>query len=266
MTELIKTILISFSASTLLALIAVYKKALTPMAVLLAWIFSVVITFSGGLACFAVLAATFIFTIFAGKIGRERREIEKSIHAKSGKRDAVQVFCNVGVGAILLLLYLFIKDARFLLGYAAVMASSLADSLASELGILARTEPVDIWTVTPTQRGISGGVTLLGFSAALLGAALIGLIYVLLAKGSLTQFIFITCGGFLGALIDSILGSRLQIKYQCLSCGSLTEKRRHCNRDTLYYRGFRCITNDFVNFLSNFSVAVLSLVVLYLPK
>lgn len=264
MAELWKEILISLGASSMLALLAIYKKALTPKAVLLAWVLSVVITFCGGLASFAVLAATFIFTILAGKIGHTRREIEKSMHAKTGKRDAVQVFCNVGVGAFLLLFYFLTEDSPFLLSYGVVMAASLGDSLASELGILAHAEPVDICTFSRTQRGLSGGVTLLGCFASLLGAALIGLTYVVCIPGGLYQLLFITAGGFTGAVIDSILGSRLQVKYQCPICGGLTEKKWHCDTDTRRYRGFTCINNDIVNFLSNLSVALLSLAALYL--
>ena len=76
--------------ATLLAALAAWRKALTRGGLLLAWCLAVVITCCGGLGGFAVLAATFVCTIAAGKLSKKVREpIETRLHAKTGQRDAV---------------------------------------------------------------------------------------------------------------------------------------------------------------------------------
>jgi len=264
MNEIITELLINIGVSSLLAGIAIVQKALTAKAVILAWICSIIITYCGGISSFAILAATFIFTVIAGKIGKKRRAIEKSVHAKTGKRDAMQVFCNVGLGSMMLLVGEILGDPRFLLVYAAIMASSLADSMASELGILSNMQPIDICTLKKTQRGISGGVSVLGLFASLLGAALIALVYAIGKPWDGAALITITLCGFAGALVDSIYGSLLQIKYRCSVCGIMTEKIRHCDLKTLRIKGFSQITNDIVNLMSNISVGILSTCILFL--
>lgn len=264
MSEIALQIIISVGASTALALIAVIQKALTRSAVLVAWLCSIVITFCGGITGFAILASTFAFTVIAGKIKRERRAIEKEVHNKTGRRDTWQVFCNVGTGSIALLIGKLTGEPLFELIYAAIMASSLADSLASELGILSRGEPFDICTFRRIQRGISGGVSVLGLASSLLGAMIIAVVYSIGRGWDIGNVVFISLCGFAGALADSILGSVLQIKYRCAVCGIATEKLRHCERQTLPIKGFKCITNDTVNIMSNILVGILSAGILFL--
>lgn len=254
-------LLLALLLSTLLAGLAGVQKALTPKALLLAWVSAVIITYCGGVISFLILAATFVFTVLAGRIGKSRRAFEKSVHAKTGTRDAVQVFCNVGLGAILLLLAWLLQEPRLKLAYGAVMGASLADSLASELGVLSKAVPVDICTLKPTKRGLSGGVSLLGLGASLLGSAIIAGIYFL---GNGEGFWFITLCGFAGALVDSICGSLLQVKYRCAVCKELTERTVHCEMSTERVKGFSWITNDAVNLICNIFVGILAVLLLFL--
>lgn len=256
-----KELILALVLSSLLAAVAGVQKALTPKALVLAWLCALVITYCGGVSSFAILAATFIVTVLAGKIGKNRRAFEKSIHEKSGARDAKQIICNVGMGTVLLFLGWLLKEPRLKLAYAAVMAASLADSLASELGVLSKADPVDICTLKKTQRGLSGGVTGWGFASSLLGAALIAAIYVLANREG---FLFITICGFAGALADSILGSLLQVKYRCSVCGAVTERTSHCEQTTVRIRGFSAVTNDGVNLMCNVFVGILAVLLLFL--
>ncbi len=259
--EVVKELILALILSTLLAGLAAVQKALTPKALFLAWSCSLIITFCGGVISFAILAATFIFTVVAGKIGKSRRAVEKKVNAKTGKRDAMQIFCNVGMGSLLLLLSCLLEKPELKLAYAAVMAASLADSLASELGILSKADPVDICTFKKTQRGLSGGVTLWGFCASLIGALLIAGVYAI-GTPSGKHIRFITACGFAGALLDSILGSCLQVKYRCPVCGMMTERKNHCSEETVRVKGFPKVTNDGVNLICNVFVGILSVVLL----
>ncbi len=251
---------LSLILSTALAGVAVWRKALTYPATALAWCFSVVICFCAGVYGFLALAATLIFTLIAGKIsGKTREKAEKKLHAKHGRRDSVQIICNVGMSALMAVIYTLTEREAFLCASGAALAASLADSMASELGILSKTPPRDICSFKRVQPGISGGVSALGLGCSALGAVIIAA--VCLGQGRGTGFCaIIALSGFLAALVDSALGSAVQAKYRCPVCGALTEKKVHCGEKGSLEKGLRIVDNDMVNFLNNLSGAVLALV------
>ena len=256
-----KQLLLALALSGALAGLAAWRKALTPGGLALAGALALVICFCGGLAGYLALAATFVFTIAAGKLSGARRErVEKSLHAKTGRRDAVQIFCNVFTGAAMLMLWRVTAYRGFLWAYGGAMAASLADSMASELGVLSRRAPRDILTWKPVQAGLSGGVTALGFAMSALGAALVALCFSLPADGpGFACFLDVTAAGFFAAVCDSALGSGVQVKYRCGVCGALTEKPVHCSVPGAPERGVRWMTNDTVNFCNNLLGALAAL-------
>ena len=253
--------LLALLLASVLAGLAAWRKALTKGALLLAWALALVICFCAGLAGYLALAATFVFTIAAGKLSGARRErVEKRLHAKTGRRDAVQIVCNVLTGALAALLWRLTGRTGFLWAYGGAMAASLADSMASELGVLSRRAPRDILTLQPTERGLSGGVTALGFGASALGAALAALVFALPADGpGFAAFLDVAAAGFFAAVCDSILGSALQVKYRCGVCGALTEKPVHCAVPGTPEKGLRWMTNDAVNLCNNILGALAAL-------
>lgn len=255
-------LLFSLGLSTLLALVAVYKKALTHFATLLAFLSSVVITYCGGASAFFVLVMTFIGTLVADKVSiKKKAKIFDSINEKHGRRDAVQIFCNVGVAMIAILLYGIFKDEKFFWVYASVMASSLADSMASEIGVLTKGKTFDLRTGKVGERGISGGVSVLGLSASFVGAFIIALTAMSFDL-SLSLFFIVTLCGWIGAFIDSLLGAFLQVKYRCPICQKLTEKHVHCKHETVYQSGIRWLNNDAVNLCNNVATFFLALAIL----
>lgn len=236
--------------SSALAAAALWRRALTPGGTALAWALCTVITALGGGTAFAVLAVTLLGTVAADRFAGVRR--------KSGSRDALRVACNVGVAGISLAVFGLTGNAALRVGFCAVMAESLADSLASKLGPLSKAPPRDICTGRPIPTGLSGGVTLLGTGAELLGAALVaGVSGVGYRSGRL--FCIVLAAGFLGAVCDSVLGSCLQVKYRCAVCGAVTEREAHCGAPTAHLRGLRCVSNDAVNLLSNLCSLALAL-------
>lgn len=254
-----ENIWLSLLLSTALAALAVWRRALTGCATFAAWCLAVVITYCGGPVCFAALAATFVFTIAAGKIsGKGRERIEKKLHAKTGRRDTVQVLCNVLVGGGMALCWELTGKGAFLLAYGAAMAESLADSMASELGVMSGARPRDICTRKPLEKGLSGGVTALGLGASLLGALLIAAVCLPLGLG-VRGFLTVAACGFAGALLDSVMGSLFQAKYRCPACGVLSERKDHCGTRGTLERGLKWVNNDTVNFINNLIAAALAL-------
>ncbi len=252
------SVTVALSISTALALFALWRRALTQYGSLLAWALCLLITCAGGWTAFAVLAATFLCTVAADKLAGRRAD-PHGLRRKSGRRDAVRVLCNVGVGALSMALCLASGRAVFAVAYAAVMAESLADSLASKLGPLSGRQPRDICTGRPVPIGLSGGVTMLGTLAEALGAAVIAGIWTLGTK-DLSAGVVVFAAGFLGAIADSVLGSRLQVKYRCPVCGAITERETDCGAQSARVSGRMRVNNDTVNMLSNlsaFAIAVL---------
>ena len=253
--------LLSLAAAASLLGFAVWRKSLTRGGLLLAGALAFVIGYCGGPSCFLAFAATFFFTVAAGKISGARRErVEQKLHAKTGARDAMQIFCNVFTGALALLLYKLTAYRGFLWAYGGAMAASLADSMASELGVLSRRPPRDILTRKRVEPGLSGGVTPLGFGMSLLGAVLLALVLALPKDGpGFEAFPSVTVSGFFAAVSDSILGSGVQVKYRCGVCGALTEKPTHCCTPGTPERGVRWMTNDIVNLCNNLLGALAAL-------
>jgi uncharacterized protein (TIGR00297 family) len=106
-------------------------------------------------------------------------------------------------------------------GIVAHYATCLADTLASELGILSKSSPVLItqpWRKVPS--GTNGGVTLMGFVWSALGGLLIGLSTILfdylsgLSPLNIAPMLsFATACGLVGSVIDSLLGATVQQTY-----------------------------------------------------
>lgn len=250
--------------SSALAGLALWKRALTPAGTLLAWAMCLAICRIGGLPAFLILAVTFLATVAADRLAGKRAD-PSGLRRKSGKRDAVRVLCNVGIGTAMILLYGITgkpgPSPSFLLAYAAVMAESLSDSLASKLGPLGKGKTVDICSFREVGVGLSGGVSGAGSAAAALGAILIGVLCLLFPGADEKVALLVAAIGFLGCLFDSVLGSRIQVKYRCPVCGALTERDRHCDVPGKVERGWRWVNNDTVNLLSNLFVAVLAILV-----
>ncbi len=249
----------SILISIILALFAYYKKSLSFSATIVACVFSILIAYFGGLVSFLILLFTFLITVVAGKISEEKRNIIiKSINQKHGRRDMLQVISNVGVATLSIIIYYFNENDIFLIAYACVMASSLADTVGSEIGVLSKKSPVDILTFKDTVKGISGGVTVLGLLSSILSSFIIAVTYSMVTESNISILVLILIMGFLGSLIDSILGSLIQVKYKCVKCRRITERKEHCNIRTDYYKGIKFINNDIVNLLNNISIFLIS--------
>lgn len=245
-------------ASTALAVLAFITGALTLRGTALAWVFCIVISCSGGLPAFAVQAAVFLVTAAASKFAGQRAD-PYNVRRKSGARDIDRVFCNVGTAAFAAGLYWTTAYPGFLFAYAAVMAESLADSAASKIGPLTNGRTVDICTFRPMQAGISGGVSLAGTFAALMGSAAIGLLWLVSSKCGCGEAVLAAIVGFLGCTFDSVLGSRAQVRYRCTCCSMVTERVEHCGAVCVKEKGIAWMNNDAVNLLSNVFALVLAL-------
>lgn len=186
--------------------------------------------------------------------------------AKGGQRDAMQVIANGGVAALCALAHFAFPQAIWpWLGFAASLAAVNADTWATELGVLSPYPPRRLTSWQIVEEGTSGGVTLLGTSAALLASALIALPAAFLPPIPISHpllfFVLVTLAGLIGSLIDSLLGDTLQAIYFCPRCRKETEHfpRHSCGTATLRLRGLTWLDNDGVNIACALSAALLAL-------
>ena len=244
---------ISIILSLLLGLIVHLKKALTMPALIPAVLFSTLITYFGGITSFIILVVVFLGSIITKLFNKNKKRY---------KRKLIQIISNVGVGTLSLIIYKITANDIYLLVYASVMAESLADTLASDIGILSKREPINILTLKKGERGLSGNISILGLISTLIGSLLIGTIYYIGIEKNIISFLIIVLSGFLGSLVDSILGASIQVKYRCEKCKKITERKEHCGKKTNYYKGIKWIDNNLVNLLSNLIIFIILLIIL----
>ena len=235
------------------------KKSLTGSGFAAAVVMGAVYYGAGNLFWFGTLLLFFITSTLLSKYKkREKRELEKS-YAKTGNRDAAQVFANGGLGMILVILNALFPHPVWMYVFIGIMATVTADTWATEIGSLSRRRPRSVITLQPVAPGASGGVTLTGNIASMSGALLIGVgAYLFLQvtgqemQASLLAYALIgLISGFAGAYLDSLLGATAQRMYCCTICGKEVEVHEHCGVRTIKSRGLGWMSNDLVNLLSS---------------
>ncbi|MCD4838122.1 MULTISPECIES: DUF92 domain-containing protein [Neobacillus] len=232
---------------------------------------------SGSLAAIAVGLAVFIgvgikgllllgiFFITSSFWSAYKRSVKQSVEkklAKGATRDWRQVLANGGAAGLFSLLFYFYQDNAWLIGFACSLASANSDTWASEIGSLSKKNPVFIRTFKRVEKGTSGAVSLLGNTAALMGSLLMAAMSFWFFRLDIIVGLLIFLFGYVGNLIDTIIGAYFQQVYRCSQCGLETEKTWHCQRPTKRIKGFSLIDNDMVNFLSGLLVSIIAILVI----
>lgn len=266
-----KRFIIGFVFSSLIVFAAYKKKSLNISGALSAIFLGTCIYFWGGLYMSAIMISFFVSSSFFTKIKESFVNGLEDINEKGGARDYIQVAANGGIGLVFAFLYYRTSNPVFLVTYAAAFASSNADTWASELGVLSASQPISILNFKKAEKGMSGAVSLIGTLSALFGALFIAFIYSVVyvfmfgfSIKLISHMFIITLSGFIGSIIDSIIGAAFQAKYKCSSCGRITEKKEHHGHNTIHISGIRWINNDFVNFISGLAACAISVILYFI--
>ncbi len=158
----------------------------------------------------------FIYTVLAffalgHSITKYRHSVKAEYKVAEGIRTFRNVFGNGGAAIVFSVLFFFNNLPIMLLGVVGAMATATADTFATEVGQAHERNPRLITTGKNVEVGVSGGVSLPGSFAALIGAALISLIPLLMGRDEIV-FVIGTLAGFLGCMIDSIIGATIESK------------------------------------------------------
>jgi uncharacterized protein (TIGR00297 family) len=241
--------------------IAYHAKSLSKDGAFAAAFIGTIIFGLGGWQWSILLLTFFISSSLLTRAFKNRKQGLDEKYSKGGQRDAGQVFSNGGIAALFVVLHALNPQTIWVWpGFAAALAAVNADTWATELGVLNPNPPRLITDLRKrVEKGTSGAISVYGTSAALLGAAIIGLLAAVLfptSNGSI--FFLVTLSGLLGSLIDSLLGATVQAIYFCPTDSKETEKHplHTCGTPTIQIRGWKWLNNDWVNGICSYSAVV----------
>jgi len=238
--------------SGLIFYLAYKYRSLTVDGAVTAMIMGIFIFGAGGWPWIAPMVVFFILSSILSKIGKK----SQGTHQKGSNRDWAQVMANGVVPMIICLINFYYPFNHAYIFYLGAIAAATADTWATEIGSFSCTIPRHILNLNPVEKGTSGGVTLLGFLGSLLGASTISFVgsfwmsSEVLPESKLVAMVGIIAAGFIGSLVDSILGGSAQAMFRCAICNKETEKRIHCSVHTDHIYGFKWLDNDGVNFIN----------------
>ena len=210
-----------------------------------ALLLAVVIVTAGGWWWAAPVLFFFITGSLLGRMLRSRATVTEQKHHRP--RDWQQVLANGGVGGMMAMIYTFYPTHLHAKLYLVSLAVCTADTWASEIGNAIRGATYDIVTGKRMPKGLSGGISVAGTLGAAAGAAGLAVVGVAVVKSHDLTWWPIALAGFMGMLLDSLLGSRLQARYRHPD-GSIVDYRP--TPDASPITGYTWITNDAVNVLS----------------
>lgn len=250
--ESVASLLISSSVGVFMFLFAVKLKLLNLPASYMLFLLIFVLVYFGGWRSYIALMLVFAIVILTEKcLYRKTEQIFSSMNKEHGVRNERQLLANCLVATIAVSLYGITESKMYLLAFFAAIAEAIGDSVASEIGVLSKADPIDICSFKKVPKGVSGGVSIVGTGAALAVCLYSGLVYMALYKGDFYGFIVILVSSLAGIILDSVLGSRVQVQYKCTVCGKLTEKEIHCQKPTDTVKGWEFLDNTRVNLICN---------------
>lgn len=205
----------------------------------------------GGVVWAAALLAFFVSGAVLTMVGRSRKSQPEH---KSRGRTAAQVIGTGGVAGLVSVLWgssLVPPSIHAVLpaAFLGALATSAADTWATELGMLSRQPPRLFTSGAFVPAGTSGGVTLVGTLAGVAGAILVAAIG---AQGRAHIFTAAWIAGVLAMFVDSLLGATLQASFRRPD-GGITEEP---GGGAVLVRGIAWLTNPVVNLFATLAGAL----------
>ena len=244
-------ILIGFLLAIIIAYLAYRAHSLNLSGAIAATVVGTIVFGLGGLQWAILLLMFFITSSVLSRMFKKRKQGLDEKFSKGHERDAGQVFGNGGLATAFVLVHALYPESTIgWVGFAAALAAVNADTWATELGVLSPTPPRMIMDLKKrVEKGTSGGVSLFGTLASLVGAAVIALPAAWFT-GDWSLLPLISLAGLAGSLFDSLLGATVQAMYYCPTDKKETEKHplHTCGTETVHIRGWKWLNNDWVNF------------------
>jgi uncharacterized protein (TIGR00297 family) len=259
-------ILLGLGLSAIIGLIAYRLRSLSKSGVIGTILIGTIIFGLGGTVFAIPLLFFFISSSLFSKLKNETKRNSIKQITKPGPRALGQVIANGGPAAIFAITYAVKGNPIWFVGFLACLCESAADTWATEIGTLSKSAPISIVSFKPMPPGQSGAISLWGTIASVVAAISTMALAEIYASISgpipywpIQIWLAAAYAGFIGALIDSVLGATLQGLYRCDKCGRIIEEKSHCGQKAIIITGIGIINNDIVNFISSFLAGILAL-------
>jgi len=248
-----------FGLAAIIAGAAYIARSLSVSGAIAAVILGTAVFGLGGFSWAVLLVGFFVSSSVLSRMFKGQKAGVTEKFSKGNRRDAGQVLANGGVAGLLVLVQAMFPSVTFLwVAAAGTLAAVNADTWATELGVLNKSEPRLLTSGKMVDKGTSGAVSRTGTLAAIGGAAAIGILAVIvwpkyaggISLGAVPlRLAVITLAGVVGSFTDSLLGATVQAIYFCPRCGKETERHplHSCGTPTTQIRGWRWLGNDGVN-------------------
>ncbi len=187
-------------------------RALDLLGAAASFFLGLLIALLGGLTWIALMVLFTALSVVATRVGYESKRARRVAEEAGGERGVRNVMGNGAAAGIIVLATQVpgIPLVAVAAAYATAVAAVAADTLASELGVLAGRARSILPPFGPVRVGSDGGISLLGQLAALFGAGAIALLAVP-AVGLPMRLAWVPfVAGFLGCQLDSVLGATLE--------------------------------------------------------
>lgn len=205
-------ILVAVLALAGLALLAYAVRALDWWGAGASFLLGLLVAWMGGLGWVLLMVVFTGLAFVATLAGRTRKKAMRLEEAHGGERGLRNVVGNGAAAGLMALSGLIpaVPASAASLAFATALAAVAADTLASEIGVLARRARNILPPFRPVPVGVNGGVSFLGQLSAAFGAGALGVAAVPLAGIPWEWAWLPVAAGFVGCQIDSILGATVE--------------------------------------------------------
>ena len=164
---------------------------------------------------FLLFGLFFVLGTLASALGSRRKAKARHPDDPGVRRGAKNALANVSVAALAALFATTTPyPEAFTLAFAGSLAAALGDTLASEIGQLARQPPRLLTTWKPVPAGTNGAISVLGTVVGFVGSGVFAVVGWRLGLYGTEGILIVTLAGVFGNLADSLLGATLERRGQ----------------------------------------------------
>jgi uncharacterized protein (TIGR00297 family) len=202
--------LIAAAITTLFAGGAWLLRGVTTGGALAGFVVAFAVFVTAGPGGFAVLITVFAVAWLTTRLGH-RRKRALGMSQDVGGRSAAQVLANLGAAAVFSMASTMSpQPGLFLIMAMAALAEAAADTAASECGEALSDRAYLITSLRAVRAGTDGGISLPGTLAAMAAALIIAAVAAATHVVALSMLPLVAAAGFLGSVMDSLLGATLE--------------------------------------------------------
>lgn len=195
-----------------LSILAYALRALDMLGAVASFFLGLEVALLGGVRWLALMTLFPVLGVLATRVGHRAKRAQHLEEEREGERGVGNVLGNGLAGALVALALLLdpVPRAAAALAFATAVAAVTADTLASEVGVLAGTARRILPPFASAKVGANGAVSLLGQAAAAAGAIAIAAAAVPLLHLGWGAAAVAAAMGFVGCQVDSVLGATLE--------------------------------------------------------